>query len=226
MDFLNVLVIGPWGTGKTTFAATFPDPIYIFDMNFGLQAINDTQKAIEYDTYTDENLQRPTAATAIEGKLNEFLKECPYKTVVFDTTTDLADLMMNRILATNGRPGGPAQLQDYLKLTDNFKQFIYKARALKCHVLFIAHEHIDRDENTGQMESKPLLSNKLASRLGSMFNEVYYTSVVSKREGPEFKLLTGVQGIRKGKTHLGKGGRFDLMEKPDFEHLMSKVKGG
>lgn len=215
-------MIGEWGTGKTTFASTFPDPIYFFDMDMGLVGLRDTTKHIEYDTYFDDDLKRPTAANGVEKKTNELMRECQYKTVVYDTTTNLSDIFMNRILYLNGRAGQTPQLQDYFKLMTDFKQLIYRSKTLPAHVIFIAHEHVDKDEVSGGMRSVPLLSGKLASRLGGMFNEVYYASVLSKKDGPEYRLLTQPLGIRKGKTQMGKG-NFDIYEKPDFEHLIAKV---
>ena len=223
-DYLNVLVIGEWGTGKTTFASTFPDPIYWFDYDMGLVGIRNCGKQVDYDTMIDDDLSRPTVANQTEAKVNELLKECPYKTVVFDTTTNLADAFMSRILKQNNRHTQPPQLQDYYKLTSDFKQLVYRAKALPCHTIFIAHEFISEDKDSGKTRSMPLLTSKLAARLGGMFNEVYYTDVASTKDGLEFRLLTRIKGIRKGKTQLGKG-IFDEFESPDFGHLITKLQG-
>ena len=192
-------------------------------MDQGLLGLREDPKEMEYDLYLDENPKTPRAYNRMDAKVNELLKECPYKTVVFDTVTNLTDIIMNRVTAMNGRGGQTPQLQDYFVLTSDMKQLVYRCKAWPCHVLFIAHEHVLQDDNTGVLRSVPLTTTKLASRLPGMFNEVYYTDVIAKGSENQYRILTGVKGYKKGKTQLGRG-KFDLYMEPDFESLMAKLE--
>ncbi len=176
---------------------------------------------VEYDTYIDANLKQPKACNAMEAQLAALQEDLDgIETVVVDSLTTLSDLAMNRILALNGRAGGTPQLQDWLQQMNWLKNFILQVKALPCHVVFIAHEQIEKDELTGKLEALPALTGKMAGKVGLYFDEVYSAQVVQKGKESEFRLLTSTAGIYMAKSRLG---CFDQYEEPDFKKLQEKI---
>ena len=176
---------------------------------------------IEYDTYVDGDLKKPTATLEIEKKISELQKDCPYETIVDDSLTSIAEAAMNRILFANGRAAGVPQLQDWLQQMNWIRNHILTLRAMPVHVVVIAHEAITQDENTGAVQALPLLTGKLAGRIGAFFDEVYNAQAVSKGKDTEYRLLTKATSIYTAKSRLG---CLDMYEKPDFNTIISKVE--
>ena len=185
--------------------------------------LRNREKDIEFDTFIDTSLTAPTAATRAEKKLGELHSNLEYETVVVDSITSLSEAGMNQILKLNGRAGKVPQLQDWLQQMGWLRNFILRAKALPCHVIFIAHEYLEKDEYTGRTKALPLVTGKLASSIGRLFDEVYYTVVKNTGKGKsEFQILVKADGIRAAKTRMG-GDAFDLHEVPDYNHLIKKV---
>jgi len=176
---------------------------------------------IEFDQYQDIDQGRPIATTVIDKKVAELQKECPYETIVVDSLTTVADLAMNKVLFVNGRAKGTPQLQDWLQQMNWLKNFIVTMLALPKHVVFIAHEHIEKDENLGTLQALPLVTGKLAGKLGLYFDELYNSQMVMKGKESEFRILTRATSIYTAKSRLG---CFEMYEVPDFRVLLGKVK--
>ncbi len=217
---LKVLCYGKSGTGKTMFAGTFPKP-YFFDTDNGVLSLRGSTSDIDYDTYSDTDLARPTATQLIEKKIGELQKDCPYETIVVDSLTTVADLAMNRILFINGRAKAVPQQQDWLQQMNWLRNFVLTLLAMPKHVVVVAHEQIDRDENLGSLQALPLVTGKLAGKIGLYFDEVYSAQCVTKGKETEYRLLTRGNSIYTAKSRLG---CFELYEAPYFDSLMKKVK--
>ena len=221
---LKVLGYGESGSGKTLFGSTFPRPSYYFDTDDGMLSLKGLED-IEYDTYEDIDLSNPKGAVAVEAKLKELHKECPYKAVVFDSITTLADLAMNRILHLNGRASGVPQQQDWLQQMTWLKNLILRGKALPCHVYFTAHEQIIQDEATMQVKCLPLITGKLAGKLPLYFDEVYHMETTIKDKETVYRLLTKNNGKYLAKSRLNsKFNYFDTYEPQDFKLLEAKIK--
>lgn len=124
---LTILLYGGYGTGKTFFSSTLPQPIYIFDTDKGvrtvynrLRSINRLRDAqIDFDIYTDsrdlnankgltyvkksvmENIVRsPHAYCDLEKKLISMIEDdnCKYKTVVLDSLTSFSVIFLYWII--------------------------------------------------------------------------------------------------------------------------------
>ena len=97
---IYALFKGPSGSGKTVGALSFPGPIKLFDFDHKMPAIavkHFRGKDIEYDTY------RST------GELYDELipwfreeKDCPFETIIFDSITYLAMLIMSTTAEIKG----------------------------------------------------------------------------------------------------------------------------
>ena len=89
----KVVVYGPEGIGKTTFAADFPDPLFI-----------DTEGST--NVYDVARLPAPTSWTMLMDEVREVIKNptcC--KTLVIDTIDWAEQLCVAHVCAKNGKMG-------------------------------------------------------------------------------------------------------------------------
>lgn len=236
---LKLFVFGPSGAGKTCFATSFPKPMYICDFDGKLSSAvnywrskNPSQlDGIEYDTFA------PTPGISVQQvfeqfktKFNEHIKlgkegKFPYKTYVIDSVTLFAEYLMKENLRLHPEIKRFVKdipvLQDYLINSTMFKNYLAAILALPSNVVVIGHISNDKDENTGMITKKPLLSGKLADEIPIRFAEVYHAFVSSKDGETKHILQTrGDQSIvcRTQITELPK------FIDSDYESILKHVK--
>lgn len=140
-------VTGDAGVGKTTFAATFPKPLFIRAED-GLQAIPKEERppALPVIAHPDELWEQLEACVmaAMEGSFD-------YETVVIDSTSQLETLFSQYIVESDHRnPKSIAQAgggygAGYVQLADMHRRVRKAAELLKgvgVNVVFICHSDV------------------------------------------------------------------------------------
>lgn len=194
-DDLGILLIGDPGSGKSSFIATMPKPMLVF--NFDGKAGASTYRKAEWAEEIELLMFNPTDAEAVldfEDELNNLTKEgkFPYRTVALDSLTTYGDAEMKRAIFVNstGGKGGsrignivPNQT-DYLLQMARVKFVLQKLLSLPCNVAVAAHEAIIEDKNGGLIGVVAHVSGKktMAKNLPSMFGEAYHTEQVHDRD--------------------------------------------
>ena len=150
---IKMLIFGGYGTGKTRFCMSLPQPIYFYDFDKGVRTVYAALLAedvdvlknakIDFDTYGDNPLKRPSISAArrsrlsevnrspeayldFEDKLSEQLTACdeakkagdpmPLGTAVIDSLTTFSKAFLDYIMAVNvdqGRVFAVPNLNDY-----------------------------------------------------------------------------------------------------------------
>jgi len=102
VDSLYTMFVGTPGTRKSTSALTWPTPQYwvcndrkMKSMLLPLRHFGIDPKLINFDNYSDWD--------GPKRKLENFLMTCPYRTVIIDSVTSLADGSLNQL---KGKQGG------------------------------------------------------------------------------------------------------------------------
>jgi len=212
----KVLCYGESGTGKTVFATSFPGKIFVHDFdskvvsaaNFWRKHNPEQLGQIDYTSYAD--IRGKDADSTTEKKFATFhgwLLEMqtaaqngkfPYGTVVLDSLTTWADLLLLEVLRQTrttlkgpiaGRSDIPG-MQHYGINSVVFKDYLTRFLALPCNVVVTAHIETEKDEITGALERKPKASGKLASWLPIVFGEVYRAYVDQKDNKTRYMLQT------------------------------------
>tara|TARA_B110000263_G_C15294600_1_gene504965 strand:+ start:144 stop:1055 length:912 start_codon:yes stop_codon:yes gene_type:complete len=161
LDRFFGLFIGDPGCGKSMAAFSFPGPIYCFDVDgrmrsavkhFGLA----DQTILESITF-DQHKNLDAFATQLEN----FQDRCPYKTVIIDSITTLAQLIIRSVLKSKGglsllrdtragkkdgregarRIGGiiAPGIEEFMAEQQAFNEIIALCAGLRCHVIFTGH---------------------------------------------------------------------------------------
>ena len=176
-------VYGRSGTGKTTFASTFPKPLLLLDIeDHGTDSIADIP---DIDVVT---ITRWDEFEAVYDTL--IARSNRYKTVVFDTVTQMQLVGANRILAKKRKPTvvqldwGTMTMQDWGDLGALMKEQITLFRNLPLEVVFLAQERItSNDESSGVLapEVGPALSPAIASHLNACVSIIASTFIKRRR---------------------------------------------
>lgn len=190
--------LGDAGSGKTTLAGQFPKP-YFFDFDKGMMAL--AGRDVEYDTFRDApkgGKVWPSEGIYSHGTAyKEFLKRlqeigdmidkgtCPYQTLVFDSVTMLASLIMNAAVKENPADKGPKdipQIQHYGIEHQKLKEFFDTITGWPLIKVMTGHIHRDEDALSGATTMLPLLSPKIGSKAPIYFDEVYFIEVEASKE--------------------------------------------
>lgn len=244
-DQTSFFLIGRGGTHKTFFITTCPKPVYNFDFDNGM-AIAAGKDDIDFDTFIEvargEKLapwqvkqgcwfEWGTAYPAVKAKLSEIGKtmdtgDCKYRTIGMDSLTYFYDLLFS--YTSKGRidktgqdyKDGRQQWGDVLLIaTEFFGQWT------KWPVVKVLTAHIKQDENLaqGSIEKLPLIGGQFAGKVGTLFDEVYYTDQVVDGKG---KRLFTAKTLKAGSFAEAKSRKYDLPDgtELDYNKIMEYLK--
>lgn len=236
-----ILLVGDGGSHKTFFSGTCPRP-YIFDFDSGTAILRDNPEA-EFDRFKDfpkgskminpakGYYERGKAWPAFLKKINEIGEQMekgtsPFQTISLDSLTTLSDICMNYVLVSDGHTGSPqiqhwgSQIQLLQAVMDQFSSW---------EVIKIVTAHIQRNTNevNQQIEMLPLVTGKLAGKVGIYFDEVYYCNAV-KDDKADFKrkwtVTTAPTGMMKAaKSRYGVPDGTELHWREISKYVMPKA---
>lgn len=223
------LVYGPSGSGKTTFAGTFPDPFFI-DADRGMRSLQG-----EFPRYQLQKATRPFTAVlnimqdavAKRGPWAEGGPLASRKTIVIDSITSLIDdyLMPEAMLEAkrdilNDKPS----YDEYGKIKSRMTALasVLKDLALTRYVVFTALVEEEKDENSGELIGKPMMTGKYRDKAMADFDETYYFQTQPQLQGPQ-KYLLHAQTYKwyRAKSRLT---TIKSLENPSFAKLLESFK--
>lgn len=244
-----VVAYGRSGTGKTTFAATFPKPILILDAKEdGTDSIMDEEDihVLQVDKWEDIELVFWGLKL---GKIVSPDSGEPFKTVVWDTITHISDLAVLEVKARDGKdPEASMSQRLWGDLSGLMKQWIgnYKALAKEAgvNVVFLAQERVenagDGDDEDELEESQldpevgPQVTPAVQKELCASAKIIIYTfikEVITRKKGKivrknEYYARVGphpyyITKVRKPKKVKAP----DSIKDPSYEKLMQIKRG-
>lgn len=159
---VKALIYGASGTGKTSFGGTCPKPIFA-SAEGGLLSIADKNP-----DYVDIKTERDLT------DLLAFLRagDHPYETVVIDSISEISQVIIDGLR----KAGKQLTLQDYGTLSDRMRNLLRDFRNLPMHVVVLALEKIEKDEDR-VVSRLPELAGKTASSVGQFMDVVGYSMV-------------------------------------------------
>lgn len=200
----RVLAVGPAGSGKTTQILTLPGRkfVYIFDPN-ALQSLQGYD--VDYEQFTPDigsfaitSLTRgkgdkPTKSATSDAYLRweehfeqsldgGFFQE--YQWICFDSCTTLLDMIMDRVLTINQRPGQWPNQDDYGPQMNTFRNIMRAATSIP-GVNFYLTGHIEpnKDEVTGRIFNTVLMTGKLRQKIPILFSDMLTFGAESDQKG-------------------------------------------
>lgn len=177
-QFLNMMIYGGSGVGKTLLAGTSAmveamSPILVIDAEDGTKTLN------ALPDYGDQiDVVPMTQWKKMQAIYNDLYKgQHPYKTVVIDSGTEVQQLAMNDVLGTSGTVldvGITPEFKDWYKNTEQIRRMIRAFRDLPMHTIITALEMDSQDPRTKLVMKRPAFSNKLSQQIPAFFDTVFY----------------------------------------------------
>lgn len=229
-NYVNTMLYGSMGTGKTTALRTAVKPVLIHSFDPGGSKV--LSKEIEKgeivvdSRYEQEDARQPSVYRQWETNFNKLKRDKIFESVgtyALDSITLFSESMMNEILRRNGRAGTTPQLQDYMVQITTIKQYIAIIANLPCHTVICGHVEADKDELTGRMLTSIMVTGKLKERLPILLDEIYMTTTKENAKGIEYQFLTRNTGLYKARTRIGSNAKFDTYEEPNLKALLKKA---
>lgn len=176
IPYLNLLIYGEPGAGKTYLAGTSQDhketsPVLVVDVEGGTTTLRHRQ---------DIDVKQVRSISDIVA-IHRALVENPgyYKTVVIDSVTELQKLDMNEIMAEavakrpDQDPDTPAQ-RDWGKSSNRIRRIVRGFRDLDCNTIFTALVTIEKDGVSQALTYYPSLPGKLKTEIAGFIDIVGY----------------------------------------------------
>lgn len=200
-DYIKALIYGNSGAGKTCLLSTFVGPIEIHDFDGKVSSlvnhVRRTKPEVEAKAFLDQitvyqfnKFPKETRIGEWQKRLQEIdqlrLKQqpLPFATLCIDSLTTLVSAMLDDYIYRSQKGIKRAladinAMQDYQLLDKHLTQIISGLLSLDAHVVMLGHMNTEKDEATGVVTRKLLMSGKFADKLPIYFEEVYVAMVDS-----------------------------------------------
>jgi phage nucleotide-binding protein len=235
---LAVLAYGRSGTGKTTFAATFPGPLLLLDIREkGTDSVSNVKGVKVGEVTTWEQFE------SIYWYLQKGDHE--FKTVVIDQISQLQDLAITKAMVDNGKkPEDQIAKRDWGQAAGLMKTWLLNYRDLidqGIHVVFLAHDRItggEGEEGSGEDQIDPNVGPRVMPSVASFLNGAVKVigntfiretfAIVNKRKkrSVEYSMRIGPHAYFTTKTRSPVGIESpDVIVNPSYEKLMAVLTG-
>lgn len=227
-NFINILIYGDSGVGKTTLAGSAdgcPDlrPCLIIDFEGGTESL--------VRTYPEVDQVRVETWKEMQAVYDELYRgKHGYSTVILDSLTEIQKFNMYNImqeLATNRPDLDPdvPGMREWGKNLEQMRRFVRAFRDLKMNTIFTALKKEDKNDKTGMVTTLPSLTGKLAGEVAAFLDIVayYYVKRIGTGEDAEDKRLLLTQ---KTETIIAKDrtGQLPLvMDSPTMSDIFNEM---
>ncbi len=176
-QFINLIVYGESGVGKTRFAGSasvVPElaPVLFVDVEGGELTLA--------HSYPQAKVVRIKTWQELQNIYDELFRgEHGYKTIVIDSLTELQKfnmygIMEDLLVAEPTRDPDIPGMREWGKSTEQIRKFVRAFRDLPINTVFTALTKEDRNPRTGISTKRPSLSGKLASEVPGFVDIVLY----------------------------------------------------
>ena len=233
---------GEPGTRKSTQALSFPAPQYWFSWDRKMNGVylpmkkwGIDPKTIAYDDYDDW--------TKPKLKLEKFQVDCPYKTLIFDSITSMADMTLRQttrlkygVTRQSGKDAGKLiagiavnEIEDYNAESAAINELIALTKDIqsfhKINIILIAHvvqaEYRSTTNNTTHVSRQIVTAGKkVSAKIPAYCGEVYHFNIKKgfvEGQGGDYSLLTEHTGDDFARSALGLDREIVFGDKPLYD---------
>lgn len=224
-EYLNVLLFGREGSGKTTAACTLANLDYgnvlVVNAEGGLKKNTLKRRGIDVSRI----LMWPNDGEAITyhglvevyNQVKADLEKDPksWAGVIFDSATEIVPALIDQVakdrMEKSARRGQPVEgidefftdRSDYGTMSKMFRDLLRKFRDLPTHFVVTALERRDVDEDSGKVQYGPAVTPGVQADLLGYVDLVLACSAADDEDGLPYRALTRSAGKYRGKDRLG-----------------------
>lgn len=240
--YMKALISGRSGSGKSSLAATAPNPLVLLSERQGGQSILDAAarlgvpapQMLYMETIKDygavlkglQAMESTGKLTIKEGKDVVLEIDAP-ETVVLDSLTDACGLIHAEIFDAVDKPS----FKEWGELKKRVSRFIRLFRDLPCHVLMLCllderTENVDGQEVTVRGPMMPMKSLGNVAMAASTVAGIANRSMTKQKEGDDIKVVNTFEVAFSGtrvdpiKVHTA----LASVEEPNFANWIEKIK--
>ena len=181
---------GPTGSGKTTAASTFADPLFLVPKTENSQL---TLKGLDFPYIEIIDLDSPLTADG-RGGMNKVISELsteyhrdpnsfPYQTIVLESVSHYSDLVIESL--TNGGKNAMDQLRWGL-LTSHFRHLHTVLRDMQVHVVYTALAALEEKGST--TVGGPLMSGASKVKLPAACDVIGYCEAYGGKNKQQYRI--------------------------------------
>jgi len=210
---LKILVLGDYGKGKSYFAASCPEPIYLIDTDRGGIGYAGKQVYVP-DFLYDDSLRASQKLQMIETELDKLVQgggklrigdeDVQFRTFVLDSLTTFVRLAMQAALEKRPvAPDSPPIWNVHYPMVKTFADRLFD-RLIKLPGIIVCIAHTDylKDEVTGEIKALPAVTGNLKALVPALFDEVYFADTVQQKSGTQYILRLAPQGFKLARSRL------------------------
>ena len=215
---LNLMVYGEPGVGKTYLLQTAVKPALVLDAEGGTLTLMGA----------DVDILKIASPEDIRDAFKELKNGAGYKTVCFDSITEIYKHFMDEIIKKNPNIarsyGDQPSLSDYGRASELMRRTIRQFRDLPIHFIATALVHDLKDEKDGSITRLPSLPGKLAYEVAGYMDVVGYVFANEDKETGETErgVLVQPRGTIIAKDRSGKLGQ---VVEPDVSKWIKTING-
>ena len=176
---IKALIFGDSWTWKTTFWWTAKNAVFL-SAEWGLLSL--WKDVSMYDIKSLNDLK--IALLDLKESIKDWT--CPFDTVVIDSITEINDIVRSSIEAE--LDWGNMTFKERWELSKIMQWILRWFRDLPLHVLFIAHEKAEKDDDR-LIKYKPSLNWKAADSICYYMDIVWYTQIVKTEDWVDYNLV-------------------------------------
>jgi hypothetical protein len=158
---------------------------------------------------------------------SEFFKKHKIKTIVFDSLTAIAEMILIEAMmypVGGGTPKNPntekPDWDDYNSVLNRTKYIMKYCQDLGYNIIVICGEKLEKDEITGTFVGEPNIVGSYRRSAAHDFDEMYYMETKEAREGTEYYLYTVKHKYYNAKSRLGVEA---VIKDPSFNTVYKEV---
>lgn len=213
-----MVVYGHGGVGKTTFAASAPNPIIADCENgskyFGLRGISADVAVIE--SWAD---MKEFAEVAVRND--------KYDTIVIDPIGELME-KLNKYMISHAdtklvQKDGAPTMAGWGWLKKTMRDYLKLLRDSGKNVVIIAH--VEEKDDDGRLVKRPMVATKLSDELVNMVDIVGYMTTASDPESGGMKRVIVVDPDSDKFVAKDRTGRLGRFIEPNFSKIVDGVRG-
>jgi hypothetical protein len=190
----KLLIYGPPGTGKTVFAMTLGKGTQVFDLEEGLLSavtLQDAHTAARHEVdvvpIKDTDPMKADGFRIFKQEINKVSKLCvtkqyPFKALIIDTLTSLANMAIRYVMGNSGRLGTPPEIQHWGLAFTELDNVYTTIKTLPIVVVLTAHDQTKTIDNMDKVELSIPGKNQ-PGRVGARFDEFLYSRVMNRPQG-------------------------------------------